>query len=196
MALSAAAAACVGAPVPKVGEPAPALKDAAAEAAYQATLDRYTSRREIYNRLDTRLFGAMTLQSAAFVEARVRRQAAFQDIPSATADADVAKAQAEVAGEYVFFLGVHLNDHRYDDLDKRDSTWRLALVAPSGDVTPLKVERVGRSNLNLRALYPYLDDFWTAYRVRFPRALPPGTARLEVHLASALGQASFEFPAE
>ncbi|MHB8875870.1 MAG: hypothetical protein ACYC8T_19450 [Myxococcaceae bacterium] len=200
--LAALCCACAGARVPQVGEPAPKLADEAAESAYQQTLENYTSHREIYCGLDTRIFAAMTYQSPRFVEARVRRQGAFLKQPAAVVDQNVAAAQAEAAPYYEFFLGVHLNNTRYDDFDKRPSSWRLALLTANGDVTPIEVQRVGRSNLNLRALYPYLDDFWVGYRVRFPRALPTGepvepagASRLTVRMASALGHTEFEFPA-
>lgn len=196
-------ASCLTGKAPVIGEPAPQLKDSAAEAAYQVTLERYTSHRQIYTRLDPRLFSAMTSQTKAFVEARVRRSGAFLQQPAADIDVQVQKELAETEPFYEFILGVHLNNYRYDDFDKKNSTWRLALVTPTGDVTPSKIERVGRSNLNLRALYPYLDDFWVAYRVRFPKVdangqptQDPGAAKRVVRMASTLGQTEFEFPAQ
>ena len=195
-------AACAGARVPTVGEPAPALKDEAAEKAYQETLERYTSRREIYRQLDTRAFAAATYQAPAFVEARVRRQGAFQAQPEALVEANLEKERAALEPFHEFFLAVHLNNTRFDDFDKKGSIWRLALVTPAGELVPAKIERVGRANVNLRATYPYFDDFWVGYRVAFPRSLesgqpsvPEGTTRLVLRMASTLGQADLEFPA-
>jgi hypothetical protein len=201
--VAALAAGCLGGKAPIIGEPAPQLKDSAAEAAYQVTLEKYTSHRQIYTRLDPRIFSAMTSQTPAFVEARVRRSGAFLQLPAADIDVQVQKELADTEPFYDFILGVHLNNYRYDDFDKKNSTWRLALVTATGDVTPAKIERVGRSNLNLRALYPYLDDFWVAYRVRFPKTAEngqptqePGATKRVVRMASTLGQTEFEFPAQ
>jgi hypothetical protein len=194
---------CIGSRVPVVGEPPPVLKDSAAERAYLSTLERYTSRREIYDRLDTRLFAAATFQSASFVEARVRREASFRAQSSDKVASLIEQERAAVEPFHEFFLGVHLNNPRHDDFDKANSMWSLILATPAGEVAPAKVERLGRTNLSRRAIYPYLDDFWVAYAVRFPKvtangqpSVPPGTTKLVLRVASVLGKADLEFPVQ
>jgi hypothetical protein len=58
---------------------------------------------------------------------------------------------------------------------------------------------MGRANLHMRAIYPYLGGFWVAYQVRFPvtredgsPVIPPGTERVTLRLASTLGAADLE----
>ncbi len=70
------------------------------------------------------------------------------------------------------------------------------LVTPAGEVEPLSIERIGRANLDMRAMYPYMGVFWVAYRVRFPKVLPDGTpvipesaTHVHLRLASTLGHA-------
>jgi hypothetical protein len=188
--------------VPRVGEPPPVLQDASAERSYQSTLERFTAHREVYVGFDTRILAAATYQSPAFRAARVRRQAAFQSQPSELVSKALADEERD-AGQFIdFLLGVHVNERRFDDFDRKDSVWRVALVSEAGQVAPLSIERVGRSDLNLRAYYPYMDDFWVAYRIRFPRLnatgqplLPPAQT-LSLRIASSLGQADFTVPAE
>ncbi len=198
-----AVASCVSARPPSVGEPPPALSDGAAEAAYDATLRRYTDESAVYDGFDTRLFAAATFQSRAFVEARVRRRGAFQAQTEAELQAELARELANLEEAHEVFLGVHLNDPRYDDFDRKGSIWRVVLVGPSGEVKPSSIERVGRANLDLRAIYPYMGSFWVGYRLRFPRRLesgaltvPPGTERVVLRIASALGRAELSLRPE
>ena len=74
--------------------------------------------------------------------------------------------------------------------------------APKELLRPASIERLGRGTLRQRALYPYLGDFWVAYRVRFPRVRPDGrdgwlegAPGFVLKVGSTLGQASLRFPA-
>lgn len=196
-------ASCLFSHPPPSGEPPPTLSDGAAEAAYDATWRRYTDAGAIYDGFDTRLFASATFQSPAFVEARVRRRGAFQAQTEAELRAELAKELANLEEAHEVFLGVHLNDPRYEDFDRKGSIWRVVLVGPSGEVKPSSIERVGRANLDLRAIYPYMGSFWVGYRLRFPRRLeggaptiPPGTQRVVLRIASALGRAELSLRPE
>jgi hypothetical protein len=188
---------------PRVGEPGPSLPSTAEENAYQSTLERYSDRAEVYDLLNARLFAAITYQSWPFRESRVRRMAIFQVQPPALVDKNLAAERLAFCSFHEFFFGVHLSHSRYDDFDRKDSIWRIALVTKSGETSPMSVERVGRSDLNMRAIYPYMDDFWVAYRIRFPLqtssgqpVIPPGSQRFTLRMASTIGKAEFHFPAE
>jgi hypothetical protein len=187
---------CTAGRVPTVGEPAPEVPDRQAERAYQDLAARYSARGEIYDRLDTRLFAGATYQSEPFVEARVRRSGLFLSQPESVIAAELEKERAAMATAHEFFLGVHVNDPKYDDFDRPDSTWRLALAADGVEVTPIEVRRVGRSDLRLKAMYPYMDTFWVGYVVRFPRSLPPGARQAVLKVASALGRIELPIPLE
>ena len=192
---------CANTP-PVEGEPAPTLEDTRAEAAYLAVLDRYSDRQEIYDGFDTRIFAGATLQSPAFRDARVRRRAAFQTLPAVKVEALLAEEQAEAAKYHEFFMGVHVNDPRYDDFANKNTIWRLALVTPAGEVTPMEVRRIGRSDLNIRAYYPYASLFWVVYRIRFPLTftggepvIPEGTQQVMLRVASSLGKVELKVQA-
>ena len=186
---------------PRVGEPPPALPDSGAERAYQEVLGRYTSHCELYATLDTRMLAAATWQAPAFREARLQRMALFQAWSKELLAKSLADESAEAASFLDFFFGAHLNESRYDDFDRKNSIWRISLVTPAGELAPASVERIGRSNLNLRALYPYMDDFWVAYRIRFSRlsasgapVVPVDASSMVLRVASVLGKADFTFP--
>jgi hypothetical protein len=193
-ALVCALAGCVSTP-PTLGEPPPALKDERQELAYQEVLERYTARDELYAGFDTVLFAAATLQTQAFREARVQREAHFKALAKDRVTELLTRELAEAVNTHEFFLGVHVFNYRYDDFDRGSSIWNMVLVTPTGEVRPVSVERVGRADMELRAFYPYLGTFWVGYRVRFPTTLadgkaviPPNTERVVLRMASSLGK--------
>ncbi len=186
--------ACTSSRIPRIGEAGPTVKDPAEENAYQALFERYSDREAVYDGLDTRVFFAGTFQAPAFVEARAKRQAQFKALPQEEADALLKSEMASMGSGTEFVVGVHANESRWDDFDKSSSIWRFTLNAGGTDHAPVEVRRVGRSTLDLRGLYSYLDTFWVAYRVKFPKVTATGTMQLRV--ASALGKATMEFPAE
>jgi hypothetical protein len=181
---------------PTVGDPAPTLSDLSAEREYMRVLERYSARAEMYHLFDTRAFVAATLLAPTFREAKARRLAAFRSETPSELEARLEQARVEAAQAHEFFVGMHVNEPRYDDLDRANSIWRIALVTPAGEVLPTRVERVGRSSLDMRAIYPYMDPFWVGYRVRFPRevagqpVVPPGTEQVVLQIASTLGKAN------
>lgn len=182
---------------PTIGDPAPQLNDRRAEKAYQEVFDKYSDRAEIYDGFDTRLFAGATFQSLEFREARVQRQAEFQVLPKPRVEELLGQERTEEAQYNEFHLGVHLNDHRFEDFaDRKRSIWRIVLLTPEGEVEPVSVERIGRSNLDRRATYPYLGVFWVSYRVRFPKlkqdgtpVIPESVSHITLRLASTLGHA-------
>ncbi len=192
-------AGCAGAP-PTIGDPGAELSDSRAEASYQAALNRVTEHREVYSGLDTQLYCAATYQSPEFREARVRRQAQFQTWPEAKLEQALARERAEATQGHEVVLGLSLVDRRFDDLDSKNTIWRLSLVTDQGEVTPLAIRRVGRANQDLRAYYPYLGEFWTMYTVRFPTDVAgkplvgPATQTLLFRMSSTQGQVEMKFP--
>lgn len=188
---------------PRIGEAPPVLVNEKEEAAYQAVLTHYSEHQEIYQGFDTQLFSVATFQSARFREARTRRKGEFLHWTQDVLDRELAREQAENAQFVEFFFGSHTNDPKFDDYDAKSSVWRVVLVTDKGQVLPSEIVRVGRADLNMRAYYPYMSDFWVAYRIRFPRTLPdgtptvpPGTEFVTLQVASSLGTARFRVPAD
>lgn len=187
---------------PRIGERPARLSDEA-ERAYAAILDRYTDQGEIYDKFDTRLFAGATHQAWPFREARVNRMAEFLMLPPEEKAKRLAAERAEFEAAHELMLGVHVTQHQFDDFDRPNSIWRMVLVTQTGEFAPTRVERKGRADLAVRAIYPYLDDFWTAYRVYFPRVtptgapvIPPGQNEVILRLASTLGRVDLNFAAE
>jgi hypothetical protein len=200
--LLALASGCSSLPPPMVGDPGPELPDSAANAEYKALVDHFSAQRQVFNGFDTILFGGVTYENPTFVAARIRRRDTFQAQTPAQIELDVVAAEAEANKFYEFILAAYIQNPRFDDLDLPSSIWRVMLITPVAEVPALSVKRLGRADINFRAYYPYIGDFWTVYRVRFPRAVdsqplvPPELKSFTVVLASSLGKAEFVLPTQ
>jgi hypothetical protein len=187
---------------PRVAPRIPSLPDTEAEARYQTALDRTTGTAQLYDAFRTRAFLAATLQTPAFRKVRAEREAAFRSETRAELESRLAKEQAEAEEGWEWFVGVDVRNPEHQDLDRKDSSWRVAMITPAGTFLPSRVERVGRSTEAIRTLYPYLDTFWVAYRVVFPRevdgvaVVPEGTGEVVLELAGVAGQAQLRVSAD
>lgn len=190
-------AACATGRVPHVpGDPPPALRDQSAESRYQSLLERFSAHQGVYDQLDTKAFFYATWQSPQFVVGRVDRQAMFHELPAGERAALLSAEQARVSDATEFFMAVHVNDSRFDDFDRATTMWRLALVVRGDELKPVSVERLGRTNVDMRATYSYIESFWVGYRVRFAKVqLQPGEL-LIFRAASPLGKADLSFTAQ
>lgn len=202
LALLLLAGGCTSLTAPRAGiTPTPRVDDPAAEAAYRSTLAQFTRRAEIYDRLDARMFFALTWEAMPFRTARVDRRARFRAIPERERASLLAEEQAEDEEFIVFTMGVHPNERRFDSFGLEGALWRIALVTDAGEALPVSVERLSaRPDLSMRAIYPYLDDFWIAYRIKFParhengaRVLPEGSGRFSVRISSVIGRVELPF---
>ena len=187
---------------PQVGAPPPEVHGDRSEQRYQETLARFTDHSEIYLGMDTVMFADATFQAMPFREARVRRQASFQEWPEAKLQQTLEEEKAEEQKSNTFFFGEHVADYHWDDFDRSNSIWRIALVTPTGEFTPTKVLRIGRSSLDMRAYYPYMGDFFVAYEIDFPKTdekgqpvVPPDAQTVTLKVASTLGKAEFKVAA-
>jgi hypothetical protein len=195
-------AGCSNLPPPMVGDPGPQLGESTADAEYRALVDRYSAQKQVFSGFDTILFGGVTYESPAFREGRIRRKDAFQLQPPEKLEKDLQVERAEAAQYYEFMLGAYVQNPRFDDFDLKDSIWHIGLVTPVGEAVPVQIQRVGKANVNTRAYYPYMGDFWTVYRVRFPRTLgsqplvTPEMRTFTFVLASSVGRAEFKLPAQ
>lgn len=190
-------AGCASARIPHVpGDPPPAVRDPGAEREYQAILEKHTQGRGVYDHLDTKLFLKVTWLSEAFAEARVRREGLFKNWPAGELETQLSQERVRLADATEIFLGVHANDYRFDDFDRPSSMWRVVLLSGGEELLPISVERLGRTNIEMRSYYSYMESFWVGYRVRFPKRTLAANQTFRVKLASALGEAEFPFTPE
>ncbi len=177
----------------------PAPTPSTREGAWAEERDRATRSAKLYDVLDDVAFVTATHQSAAVRAARLERMAEWKGMLPAEKEALAAKDRAELAEGEEFLVAFFTDDRKANDLATDRGTWRVSLTVDGKEQTlPAKVSIV-KKDPTLSILYPYLTEFDTLYRVRFPRYL--GTAPIEdlgfqVRIAGALGRLTMEWPAQ
>jgi hypothetical protein len=174
------------------------------EGEYGMTLKQWTRTVALYSGLETRAFVRLVYLSPQFVEAQAKQLSKMRaELP------DQAAATLEKLREQnrnpSFFAVVYIPDKTANDWERKESVWRIALNMGLGEVAPTKVERFEYPfNAEMRALYPYIDDYSVAYRLQFPEPQVPPSApgapplsftptEATVVAAGALGKMTFHF---
>lgn len=177
--------------------PLPSPRPRSEEGQWKEERLRWTRKFELYDRLDSRAFAVVTYQSQAVRVARATRLAEWKGMPKAETEALLAQERAEGEKYDDFFLGFFVADPRQNNLNASESVWRVALLLGNGvQVRPEKIEQLP-DDVTLHALYPYLGDFYTPYRIRFPKKLvgdEPGAFVLRI--AGAVGKLDVDWASE
>ena len=166
------------------------------EGAWAEARDRATRTAKLYDVLDDVAFATATYQSPAVRAARVERIAEWKGSLPAERQADLDRERAEAAQGEEFLLALFTDDRRANDLMSEKSTWRVALIVKGDEqALPARISLV-RRDPTLQRLYPYLTEFDTIYRVRFPRfpgEKPLAELPFRLVLSGALGRLELDF---
>jgi hypothetical protein len=143
------------------------------EGDYGKALKQWTRKVALYSGLETRAFVRLVYLSPQFVDAQAKVISQMRaELPDQAA-ATLQKLRDEDRSP-TFFAVVYIPDHTANDWQAKDSAWRIALNMGLGEQPPRKVTRYETPfTAELRALYPYLDEYSTAYRIEFPDPEPP-----------------------
>lgn len=157
---------------------------------YARAVSSWTAKAEIYKFADERAHFMATVESRVFREQRVRERSRQLGWPPATELAELDKESRDSDRETSFVVAVYTEVPRENDLGDTGSIWRIALVTPTGELLPIAVDRLGRADENMQALYPYMDRFIRAYRIHFPKV---GQGPATLLIASGAGKAELKF---
>jgi hypothetical protein len=135
---------------------------------------------------------AATFKSADWRAAHAARDADHRNLIGQARDQRLAQAQADWAGPYEIEMMVTTWDRRENDLDRgKKSVWRVVLIDDAGhEIEPLEIVKDKRPTFTIRAEFPALGDFATAYVARFPRTPPlmgPGVKAIRLRMSSERG---------
>jgi hypothetical protein len=174
------------------------------EGEYGKALKKWTRTVALYNGLETRAFVRLIYMSPEFVEAQAKQLSQLRAELPDQAMATLEKLRGENTRP-TFFAVAYIPDATANNWQNKDTVWRIALNLGLGEQPPEKVSRYETPfNAELRALYPYLDDYSTAYRLQFPDPATPPAApdaalvnftfnEVTVKIASAVGKMFFHF---
>ena len=146
------------------------------EGEYGLALKKWTRKVALYSGLETRAFVRVVYLSPDFVTSQALELSRMRaELPDKAAET-LARMRADYR-QPSFFAVVYIPDKTANDWNEPSSIWRLALNMGFGEQAPEKVQRFEVPfNAELRALYPYLDEYSTAYLVRFPDPAPPASS--------------------
>ncbi|MFL5379634.1 MAG: hypothetical protein ACJ787_17130 [Myxococcales bacterium] len=140
---------------------------------YGRELGKWTRKTALYAGLETRAFCRVVYLSYDMIEAQSRYISDLRTELPDEAERTRERLHKETATPTLFAV-LFTPDKTANDWDAKDSVWRLAINFGFGQVEPKRVERLERPfNPELRALYPYLDDYSVAYVIHFPAQEAP-----------------------
>ena len=133
-----------------------------------------------------------TFKSAEWRAAHAVHDAEIRGLTGDARAQHVAQSHAEVAGPYELEVMVTTWDRRENDLDRgKKSVWRVVLIDEHGqEIEPLEIIKDRRPSFVVRAEFPGLGEFATAYIARFPRTTPllgPTARQLRLRMSSTRG---------
>ena len=143
------------------------------EGEYGKALKRWTRTVTLYSGLETRAFVRVVYLSPEFVAAQAAQISRIRaELPD-----QAAVTLSRLREEYkapAFFAIAYMPDRTANDWNEPESVWRIALNLGLGERAPDRIVRYERPfNAELRVLYPYLDEYSTAYLIRFPEPSGP-----------------------
>jgi hypothetical protein len=119
-----------------------------------------------------------TLKSWEFREAYVEKYAQVYALSPAEKSALLASELKKSKSGYEMHLTVQTSDYRANDLDKRESPWRLSLVDGTGDeLFKNDIEALRLPISYEEVFFPEKTSFSRAYTVVFDRESIPGGAQ-------------------
>ncbi|HET9751947.1 MAG TPA: hypothetical protein VFP52_03255 [Myxococcales bacterium] len=169
------------------------------EGEYGQALKKWTRRVALYSGLETHAFVRVVYLSPDFVNEQAKELSRMRaELPDQAA-ATLARLREDYR-QPSFFAVVYIPDKGANDWNEPTSVWRLALNLGMGETAPDRVTRFEPPfNAELRALYPYIDEYSIGYLIRFPDPEPQEAANkftpVDAHLvaAGALGKMRFHW---
>lgn len=160
---------------------------------YRDVFDRWTRHARLLSANEGAVIEAWaTLKSWEYREAYVEKFAASYSL-SREDKAALRAAEIQKARQfYDFHLTVQTTDFRWNDLHKRDSTWRISLSDGTGDeIYPEDVEQLRLPAPYELVFFPERTAFSRAYSVRFdkpdPESLGPVSGELILRITGPMG---------
>ncbi|MEK6531831.1 MAG: hypothetical protein AABZ23_04985 [Deltaproteobacteria bacterium] len=145
-----------------------------ADEAYIKRLYDWTRSIKVFQDFSTRLYLSATYKTMDFRASYVERYSAAYQADEEARLKLLEKEEEEALKFDDFFVVVYTPEKQWNDLDKKDSIWRLFLEDASGVKSgPAFITRLSRASPLEREFYPHLDEWSVAYEVRFlkqPRA--------------------------
>ncbi|MBN2497506.1 MAG: hypothetical protein JXR96_23135 [Deltaproteobacteria bacterium] len=169
------------------------------DAGYRLALEGLTRSAQVVKDLNSVMTVHATMITPEFKRALTEQYIHIFEVGPDKPDSDLERVARSQSDGYEFFVFADLSERAWNDLDDRDSVWRMTLrgAPDQPGITPLRVHRFNGRGPNVRAFFPYLHGFGRAYLVVFPRVRPDGAPLMDpahgellLKLSSVFGSAS------
>ncbi len=165
---------------------------------YKSVLKAWTENGEAYNfqSLEARLVWTCTLESPDFLEAKVDFLSEKIPLPSQKVE-ELKRDELSLAEKYdSFFCAIYVGSRVHRFIGKNRSEWQLVRHSIRGHEEqvdqPLAWEEVPNSQLT-QMLYPYIDRWSKAYRVKFPKSIGSGTDLVRLSMVTIPADSTLEW---
>lgn len=148
------------------------------QGAYTRVFTHWTRHAKIIKleRLDTTIRVHSTCLSPDFIAAYVARYEHLFKLPRRERNRISKEMNDTWKESYAFTVAAATTDHRWNDFDKKQSIWRIALINDlQQQVAPMEITAEKINTVTIKEMFPYVQDFYRFYRIRFPRKLSDGT---------------------
>jgi hypothetical protein len=164
---------------------------------YDEVLQRWSRHQKVVSEVGTVLEVWAVLQGPEFREAYVERYADVYRLGEAERDA-LHDTQVKRSNQYYeFHVTAQSTEFRWNDLDSRESAWRVTLVDAAGNaIAPASIESPRMPEPYQKVFFPARTPFTRSYVIRFDREVDDrpfagaASGRLTLRFASPLGEAT------
>jgi hypothetical protein len=168
---------------------------------YDDMLDRWTEDVKIYEEFETKIIMTATLLSSDMLRAYAAKHCEYYLLDQVSCAGAKQELLAGADREYNVFMAFFTADAEANDLDIKDTLWKIYLEGPGESrVLPVKIERVREKVAYYEAFYPYVKPWQATYRIKFARQvteendeIPAPTGDLRLIVTGPIGQAVVEF---
>jgi hypothetical protein len=170
--------------------------------AYEIQLKQWTTSGQVNYSLDRMLVVHATYLARGFRETFGTQYLKIFGIDPGKVDSDLEVIATSVGRGHEFFVFADIPLDSWNNLDEKDTVWRMALWGGPEQigVPPASIHSFRGRGPNLKAFFPFLNDFGRSYLVVFPLDQPNGKpildpehGNLTIKMASAFGTVSLSW---
>ncbi len=168
--------------------------EAMSPSSYASLISKHTVKTNQYSGFYQTFQADVTILSSDLQTEILKQRAQFSQWDQSAYQSERDKVMQESGAYSKFFLRFFSPENEYNDLNKAKTIWKVYLDY-GGTRFEGKVRKVDEKYVELRTVYPHVDNFSTPYEVTFnvPMTTVEG-GQSKVTLTSSLGSAEFSFP--
>ncbi len=171
---------------------------------YSSVYESWTRHEKLVGDVGTIIEGWATHESWGFRQAYVSQYASIYDL-SDSDRATLMRSQLDASrASYEFHVAAQTTTDRWNDLERKNSPWRVTLLDATGaELGPTSIQVVKLPEIYESRFFPGRTEFTRTYQISFARPSSggqpfagPASGRLTLRFASPLGRIEFVWDAK